>query len=133
MDIKKYKFQEHGDDRGNLIALEEGKEIPFSVKRIYYMFDTGEGVRRGYHAHKSLKQILVCTSGSCKVLLDDGEEKQIIELNDPSEGIYIANTVWREMFDFSKGAVLMALASELYDEKDYIRNYDDFLRFIGKK
>lgn len=133
MDIKKYKFQEHGDDRGNLIALEEGKEIPFSVKRIYYMFDTGEGVRRGYHAHKSLKQILVCTSGSCKVLLDDGEEKQIIELNDPSEGIYIANTVWREMFDFSKGAVLMALASELYDEKDYIRNYNDFLRFIGKK
>ena len=98
MEIIKYQFQQHGDDRGNLTALEEGKEIPFSIKRVYYMYDTGEGVRRGYHAHKALEQILVCVHGECKILLDDGKEKKIAHLDKPYEGIYLAHNIWREMY-----------------------------------
>lgn len=128
MEIIKYQFQQHGDDRGNLTALEEGKEIPFSIKRVYYMYDTGEGVRRGYHAHKALEQILVCVHGECKILLDDGKEKKIAHLDKPYEGIYLAHNIWREMYDFSPDAVLLVLASELYDERDYIRDYEDFLK-----
>ena len=95
------------------------------------MYNTVNGVRRGYHAHKSLQQVLICIHGSCKILLDDGADKEIVPLNDPSVGLYIGNNIWREMFDFSDDAVLMVLASEYYNESDYIRNYDDFLRFIG--
>jgi len=130
MEIIKYQFQQHGDDRGNLIALEEGKEIPFNIKRIYYMYDTGEGVRRGYHAHKALEQILVCVHGECKVLLDDGREKKIVHLDKPYEGVYLAHNIWREMYDFSSDAVLLVLASSLYDENDYIRDYDEFLKSV---
>ncbi len=130
MQIKKYTFQRHGDDRGQLVALEEFKDIPFRIKRVYYMYDTGEGVTRGFHAHKSLQQILVCIHGSCKIRLDDGKEKKVIPLDKPYEGLYISNAIWREMFDFSQDAVLMVLASELYDEGDYIRNYDEFLQYL---
>ena len=98
------------------------------------MYDTGVGVRRGYHAHKSLEQILICIHGKCKILLDDGREKKVIALEKPYEGLYIANYMWREMFDFSEDAVLLVLASELYDESDYIRDYDEFLEFVqGEK
>ena len=130
MQIKKYIFQRHGDDRGQLVAIEEYKDIPFRVKRVYYMYDTGEGVTRGFHAHKSLQQILICIHGSCKIRLDDGKEKKVIPLDKPYEGLYISNAVWREMFDFSPDAVLMVLASQLYDEGDYIRNYGEFLQYL---
>ena len=133
MEIIKYAFQQHGDHRGQLVALEEGKEIPFQVKRVYYMYDTVEGVRRGYHAHKCLEQILICVHGSCKILLDNGRETAVVNLDTPYEGLYISNDMWREMYDFSPDAVLMVLASELYDEADYIRNYDDFLKFVEEK
>lgn len=133
MEIIKYAFQQHGDHRGQLVALEEGKEIPFQVKRVYYMYDTVEGVRRGYHAHKCLEQILVCVHGSCKILLDNGKETAVVNLDTPYEGLYISNDMWREMYDFSSDAVLMVLASELYDEADYIRNYDEFLKFVEEK
>lgn len=132
MEIIKYKFQKHGDERGQLIALEEGKEIPFPVKRVYYMFDTKENVRRGFHAHRQLEQILICVSGTCKIHLDNGKETVEVPLDNPMEGLYIANDCWREMYDFSKDAVLMVLASELYDEKDYIRDYQEFLEYVGK-
>jgi len=132
MEIKKYTFQIHGDNRGQLVAIEEFSDIPFAIKRVYYMYDTTKGVRRGYHAHKNLQQILICVKGNCKILLDDGTEKQEILLDKPYEGLYIANNIWREMFDFSEDAVLMVLASEKYDEADYIRNYNDFLTFVGK-
>ena len=112
MQVIKYVFQPHGDERGQLVALEEFKDIPFNIKRVYYMYDTGEGVRRGYHAHKKLKQILVCIHGTCKILLDDGIEKKVVPLEKPYEGLYVENTMWREMFDFSKDAGLMVLASE---------------------
>ena len=127
MQILKYVFQQHGDERGQLVALEEFKDIPFEIKRVYYMYDTGEGIHRGFHAHKTLKQILICIHGSCKVLLDNGEEKKIVSLEKPYEGLYIAHNMWREMYDFSPDAVLMVLASEYYDESDYIRDYDEFL------
>ena len=130
MQILKYVFQQHGDERGQLVALEEFKDIPFEIKRVYYMYDTSEGIHRGFHAHKTLKQILICIHGSCKVLLDNGEEKKIVSLEKPYEGLYIAHNMWREMYDFSPDAVLMVLASEYYDESDYIRDYDEFLNSV---
>lgn len=133
MQVIKYAFQQHGDDRGQLVALEEQKDIPFEIKRVYYMYDTKEGVRRGYHAHKSLEQILICIHGSCRILMDNGEEKKVVSLEKPYEGLYINNNIWREMFDFSPDAVLMVLASDYYKEEDYIRDYDEFLRFIHKE
>ena len=131
MEIVKYTFQSHGDERGQLAVLEEYKDIPFSVKRIYYIYGTKDGVTRGYHAHKSLEQILICIHGSCKVRLDDGAEQKVVLLDKPEEGLYVSNAMWREMFDFSPDAVLLVLASKLYDESDYIRNYDEFLRFVN--
>lgn len=130
MQIIKYAFQQHGDERGQLVALEEFNDIPFEIKRVYYMYETKEDVRRGYHAHKNLEQILICIHGSCKVLLDNGTEKKIISLERPYEGLYVPNNMWREMYDFSPDAVLVVLASEVYKEEDYIRNYDEFLRLV---
>ena len=107
-------------------------DIPFRIKRVYYMYDTAPGVVRGKHAHKSLEQILVCIHGSCKIKLDNGYETKIVPLEKPYEGLYVANNMWREMYDFSDGAVLMVLASELYNEDDYIRDYDEFLKLVKK-
>ena len=132
MEIVKYKLQKHGDERGHLVALEEMIDVPFEIKRVYYMFDTRPGIVRGMHAHKSLEQLLVCVHGRVTVLLDDGSEKKEVVLDNPYEGLYIANNMWREMRDFSEGAVLMVFASKYYDEGDYIRDYDEFLRFVGK-
>lgn len=131
MQVVKYMFQPHGDDRGQLIALEEGADIPFSIKRVYYMYDTKEGVHRGFHAHRKLEQILVCVSGSCTVLLDNGTERKEVFLEKPYEGLYVSSGMWREMYDFSPDAVLLVLASEPYDESDYIRDYDRFLAEIA--
>lgn len=130
LDVVKYVFQQHGDVRGQLVALEEGINIPFTTKRVYYMYETKEGVRRGYHAHKKLQQILVCVRGRCKIHLDNGSECEEVVLDKPYEGLYISNDTWREMYDFSEDAVLMVLASELYDENDYIRDYDEFLKYV---
>ncbi len=130
MQIVKYAFQQHGDERGHLIALEAYKDIPFEIKRVYYMYDTVEGVRRGYHSHRSLEQILICINGSCKVLLDNGYEKKIISLEKRYEGLYVPKNMWREMYDFSPDAILMVLASDYYKEEDYIRDYDAFLQSI---
>lgn len=130
MQVIKYVFQPHGDERGQLVALEELKDIPFKVRRVYYMYETEKGIRRGFHAHKQLEQILICIHGSCKILLDNGTEKKVVPLEKPYEGLYVSNDMWREMFDFSSDAVLLVLASELYDESDYIRNYDDFLAYV---
>lgn len=130
MQIVKYAFQQHGDDRGMLVALEEFSDIPFEIKRVYYMYDTKDGVRRGMHAHRCLEQILICIHGSCRILLDNGKEKKIVSLEKPYEGLYVPNNMWREMYDFSQDAVLMVLASEVYKEDDYIRDYDTFLKMV---
>ncbi|CCQ94031.1 conserved hypothetical protein [[Clostridium] ultunense Esp] len=102
MEIRILEFDIKGDERGSLIALEGNKNIPFEIKRVYYIFNTKEGVRRGYHAHKTLEQVLISTNGKCKILLDDGYERQIVELNQPNIGLYIGPRIWREMFDFSQ-------------------------------
>jgi len=125
--IQLIDFQMLGDDRGSLVALEEGKEIPFTVKRVYYIFDTKKGVSRGFHAHKALKQVAVCVKGSCRFVLGDGKNKEEVVLDSPQVGLLVEHMMWREMYDFSEDCVLMVLASEHYDEADYIRNYDEFL------
>ena len=133
MNDKIISFQKHGDSRGMLVSLENGKEIPFEIKRVYYLFDTLPNVRRGFHAHKELKQILICVNGSCKIHLDDGFETKEIVLDSPCKGLYIESDIWREMYDFSDGSVLVVLASEIYDEADYIRNYDKFFEYVRSK
>lgn len=99
------------------------------------MYDTKSDVHRGFHAHKTLEQILICIHGSCKVLLDNGKDRKIVSLEKPYEGLYISNDMWREMFDFSEDAVLMVLASDFYNEEDYIRDYQQFKEIVmkGKK
>jgi dTDP-4-dehydrorhamnose 3,5-epimerase-like enzyme len=125
-------FDIRGDSRGSLIALEKEHNVPFDIKRVYYIFDTVDGVRRGFHAHKNLKQLAICVKGSCKFLLDDGTDKNIYNLNEPTKGLYIEGLIWREMFDFSPDCVLMVLADAYYDEADYIRDYADFLAEVNK-
>lgn len=126
-------FYSHGDSRGQLIALEQLNDVPFEIKRVYYIYDTLPEVRRGFHAHKKLEQLLICTSGSCKVLLDDGKKKVVVNLDCPTKGLFVSGCVWREMFDFSPGAVLLVLASDYYDESDYIRDYGQFLENVVNK
>jgi hypothetical protein len=130
MKIQFLQLQAHGDERGSLIALEEGKNIPFPVKRVYYMFDTGANVRRGFHAHQTLKQVAIAVRGSCRFLLDDGTEKIDIKLDQPNQGLLIESFVWREMYDFSHDCVLMVLADQLFDEADYVRDYERFLALV---
>lgn len=125
-------FQTLGDDRGSLIAIEEGYNAPFDIKRVYYIFDTKKGVERGFHAHINLKQIAVAVKGSCTFVIDDGAKREEIKLNSPNQGLFIEGLLWREMKDFSEDCVLVVLASEHYDESDYIRDYDKFLEEVNK-
>lgn len=121
-----------GDERGQLAVLEHGINVPFDIKRVYSIFGTQPGVRRGYHAHIELQQLTVCTSGQCTILLDDGNEQRHIKLTRPDQGLLIDPMVWHEMYDFSDDCVLMVLASDLYKESDYIRDYDDFMKRISQ-
>ena len=127
MDTRWIEFQKHGDDRGSLVVAEYEKEIPFLVKRIYYIYGVSDGKRRGFHSHKNLRQVYIAIHGSVKVMLDDGEKQETVLLNNPAQGLYIGHNVWREIFDFSEDAVLLVLASEKFSEADYIRNHDEFL------
>lgn len=131
MQVKLIPLQTHGDERGSLIALEQDKDIPFEIKRVYYIFNTKEGVIRGFHAHKELKQVAIAVKGSCRFLLDDGNEKVSILLDNAAQGLLIESCIWHEMHDFSKDCILLVLASELYDENDYIRDYDEFLKVVN--
>lgn len=119
-----------GDDRGSLVALEANINIPFTIERVYYIFDTKQGVGRGFHAHKNLKQIAVCVNGKCRFVLDNGKEQQEVWLESPTKGLFIDDMVWHEMYDFSEDCVLLVLANEHYDEGDYIRDYDEFLEVL---
>lgn len=125
MIFKLLEFKTFGDQRGSLVSLEANKNIPFNIKRVYYIFDTKNDVARGKHAHKNLQQILIAVSGSCKVLVDNKNDKKIFKLNDPTQGLYIQNNVWREMFDFSSDCVLVVLANDYYNKDDYIFNYEE--------
>lgn len=127
-------FRDICDHRGHLTALEIGIDIPFDIQRIYYIFNTPAGTERGFHAHKQLEQVLICLNGSVKIRVESlGEKSKVFHLANPSQGLYIGNLVWREMFDFSDEAVLLVLASEHYDESDYIRDYDEFCRLSVSK
>lgn len=127
MDYKIIKFKVNGDNRGSLISLEQQKNIPFNIKRVYYIYGTRINTTRGKHAHKNLKQIVVCVSGKCKFLLDDGKTKKIIKLDSPDKGLYIGKYIWREMYDFSQDCVLVVLVNKYYNENEYIRDYDEFI------
>jgi dTDP-4-dehydrorhamnose 3,5-epimerase-like enzyme len=130
MKIEIINFNIKGDERGSLIALEENKNIPFIIKRVYYIFGTKKNVRRGFHAHKKVKQVAICVSGNCKMLLDDGKEKKTILLDKPESGLIIREMIWHEMSDFSENCLLLVLASDHYDEEDYIRDYKHFKEII---
>jgi dTDP-4-dehydrorhamnose 3,5-epimerase-like enzyme len=123
---KLINFQIFGDERGSLISLESFKNIPFEIKRSYYIFKTSPNVSRGMHAHKNLKQVLIALSGKCEIIIDDGKIKNKILLNSPSQGLYIEGLVWREMQNFSSDCVLLVLADDYFNEEDYIRNYNEF-------
>ncbi|MDA7818354.1 FdtA/QdtA family cupin domain-containing protein [Sulfurimonas sp.] len=133
MGYKKVDFKTLGDERGSLIALEKDYNIPFNVNRVYYIFDTKDGVRRGYHAHIKLKQMAVCVKGSCTFVLDDGKKREEISLDTPNHGLLIEGLIWREMYGFSEDCVLVVLASEHYDEDDYIRDYEKFIKVIHEQ
>lgn len=114
---------------GNITIVEGQKNIPFDVKRIYYLYDIPGGENRGGHAHKELYQLIVAASGSFDVLLDDGQNKKIVTLNRPDYGLMVVPGIWRELFEFSSGAITLVLASQKYDKDDYIRDYDRFIFF----
>lgn len=121
-------LQVHGDDRGSLIALENGHNLPFDVKRVYYIYGTKAGVSRGFHAHKKLKQLLIAVSGYVTIKCEYGAEVREYALKSPDEGLLIEGLVWREMHDFSSDCVLMVLADDYYNENDYVRDYKEFLK-----
>lgn len=127
------KFKIIGDHRGSLTPLEQYKEIPFDIKRVYYIYNTKEGVVRGNHSHKNLEQLLICLNGSCIISVDSGTSKKEFSLKSRDEGLYIGNNIWREMYDFSSDCVLLVLASDFYNENEYIRNYKDFIDCVNSK
>lgn len=119
-----------GDERGSLVAFETDRDVPFPINRVYYIFGTKEHVARGFHAHRKLKQVAVCVKGQCRMVLDDGQTREETLLNSPTKGLLIGDLVWREMHDFSHDCVLLVLASEHYDESDYIRDYEEFIKSV---
>lgn len=124
---KLIELKSFGDDRGSLVAIEKGNNSPFEIKRVYYIFNNTKGIDRGFHAHINLKQIAIAISGSCTFIIDDGMKREEVLLDSPTKGLLIEGLTWREMKNFSKNCVLVVLASEPYDEDDYIRDYKNFL------
>ena len=122
-------LQTKADARGTLIVLETGKEVPFLIRRSYFIYGA-KGASRGLHAHKKLEQVCVCVSGSCTLRLDDGKQVTEYKMNDPSKAVYIGPMVWREMHDFTEDCIFMVYASDVYDESDYIHHYEDFKRSL---
>ena len=118
------------DERGNLTFIENSNHIPFDIKRVYYLSDIPEGAERGGHAHKKLKQIIIAVSGSFDVIIDDGSNQKVINLNQSNEGLLIVPMIWRELKNFSTGAVCLVLASDFYLESDYYRDKEDFIKNI---
>lgn len=121
-------FKSLGDDRGQLFSLESNQNIPFDIKRVYYMFGMQDDLPRGFHAHKELQQVAICIKGRCKMIMDDGTTKEEVVIEKPNTGIIIDKLIWHEMHDFSVDCILMVIASDYYDESDYIRDYDEFLK-----
>nr|WP_300816396.1 FdtA/QdtA family cupin domain-containing protein [uncultured Acetatifactor sp.] len=130
--IKILEFSDLGDERGNLVVVEgNGYDIPFDIKRVFYIYGSDAQIARGKHANKKTEFVMINVSGKSKVKIDNGYEQDVIELNRPRMGLYLSTMVWKEMFDFSEDSVLLVLASEHYDAEEYIREYDDFMKEIA--
>lgn len=119
----------HSDRKGNISVVQNNYTVPFEVKRVYYLYDVPGGESRGAHAHRDLSQLIVAASGSFRVTLDDGNVKRSFVLNRPYQALYVKPGIWRDLDDFSSGAVCLVLASEVYQPEDYIRDYDEFIEF----
>jgi dTDP-4-dehydrorhamnose 3,5-epimerase-like enzyme len=128
-DCHRIELDRHPADEGNLSIVQNNRDIPFAVKRIYYLYDVPGGESRGGHAHRELRQLIIAVGGSFDVLIDDGNVKRTVHLNNPSSGLLIVPGIWREIVNFSSGATCLVLASLYYDEDDYIREYDEFLQY----
>jgi oxalate decarboxylase/phosphoglucose isomerase-like protein (cupin superfamily) len=131
-DCSIYELPKIKNRAGNITPIQNDLEIPFAVKRVFYLYDIPGGESRGAHAHKECHQFLVAASGSFEVLLDDSKTKRIVQLNRPYVGLHIPPGIWASEINFSSGSICLVFASHIYDEKDYIRNYDDYLTFINK-
>lgn len=125
--FKVFEFNEMGDERGNLVVIEGNEDVPFEIKRIFYMYGTNGDWIRGQHANRKSDFVLVNVAGRSKVKIDDGFSTAIVELNKPRMGIYIPRMIWKEMYDFSKDSIMLVLSNEHYDADEYIRDYDDYL------
>ncbi|MBO5450569.1 MAG: FdtA/QdtA family cupin domain-containing protein [Lachnospiraceae bacterium] len=124
-------FNEYGDERGNLVVAEgDGMDVPFAIKRVFYMYGSDDEVIRGQHANRKTEFVLINVSGTSKVKVDNGYETEIIELNKPRMGLYLKTMVWKDMYDFSPDSVLLVLASEHYDGEEYIRDYEEFIKEV---
>ena len=125
-------FEPKGDEKGYLIVLENNKDVPFDVKRSYFIYGTRKGIVRGRHAHRKLKQLLVCVSGSVDIYCEYQDKKETYKLDNPAKGLLLEGLIWHEMLNFSDNAVLMVWADDYYDEADYVRNYEEFLKEVNK-
>ncbi|MDP2226976.1 MAG: FdtA/QdtA family cupin domain-containing protein [Moraxellaceae bacterium] len=123
-------FRVLGDERGQLVALEAGRNIPFDIRRTYYLVGTSPSVARGFHAHRELQQVAICVAGRCRMVMDDGQIRRDVWLDSPDKGILLPPMVWHEMHDFSVDCVLLVLASDHYLESDYVRDYAEFQRLV---
>lgn len=125
-------LQVRGDERGSLVALEGGASLPFELARVYFIFGTRAGVSRGFHAHRTLRQVAIAVRGSCTMIVEDSAQREEFRLHRPDRGLLIEGLVWREMHDFSEDCILLVLADRHFDEADYIRSYADFRSAAGK-
>ena len=136
MDLEKkckiLNFNNLGDERGKLVVIEGNQDIPFEIKRTFYIYDSDNDVVRGQHANRDSEFVLINVAGSSKVRITDGKEEFVVELNKPMMGVYIPKMVWKDMYDFSSDSVLLVLASTHYDGKEYIRDYDEYLKEVNK-
>ncbi|MCI8376148.1 MAG: WxcM-like domain-containing protein [Lachnospiraceae bacterium] len=125
------KFRDLGDERGKLVVIEGAQVIPFAIQRVFYIYDSDSTVIRGQHANRESEFVLINVAGQSKVRVTDGKEEFIVELNKPMMGVYIPKMIWKDMYDFSPESVLLVLASTHYDDKEYIRDYDEYLEEMG--
>lgn len=128
--IKLLEWKDLGDERGNLVVVEGNRDIPFEIKRIFYIYGSDDTVVRGQHANKNSEFVMINVCGTSKVKVDNGTESRIIELNRPRMGLYLKNNIWKDMYDFSPDSILLVLASEHYDEREYIRDYGEYLEYL---
>ena len=125
-----YNFGDLGDERGKLVVIESAQAIPFEIKRVFYIYDSDSTVVRGQHANRKSEFVLINVAGKSKVRITDGNEEVIVELNKPMMGVYIPTMIWKDMYDFSEDSVLLVLASTHFDETEYIRDYDEYIKIM---